>query len=76
MTRSAPSTASALVSTTWSAMPSSTTRLRVASERAVATIVRTAPCSRAARAIERADQADADQREAVEDGAALTPSSP
>ena len=52
MTRSAPSTAAALVSTTWSAKPSSATRLRVAAERAVATIARTAPCARAARAIE------------------------
>ena len=52
MTRSAPSTAAALVSTTWSAMPSSATRLRVAAERAVATIERTALCARAARAIE------------------------
>src|SRR5450755_1607624 len=33
-------------------MPSSATRLRVAAERAVATIERTAPCARAARAIE------------------------
>ena len=52
MTRSASLTASALVSTTRSAMPSSTTRLRVAAERAVATIERTTPYSRAARAIE------------------------
>ncbi len=52
MTRSAPATAAALVSTTWSAMPSSATRRRVAAERAVATISRTAPCARAARAIE------------------------
>ena len=52
ITRSAPFAASALVATTLSAMPSSTTRLRVASERAVATISFTTPCSRAARAIE------------------------
>ena len=38
ITRSASFAASALVATTWSAMPSSATRLRVASERAVATI--------------------------------------
>jgi hypothetical protein len=41
-----------LVSTTWSAMPSSTTRARVLGERAVATISRTAPCARAARAMD------------------------
>ena len=52
MARSAPSTAAALVSTTWSARPSSAIRRRVAAERAVATIERTAPCVRAARAIE------------------------
>src|SRR5271170_7181084 len=52
MTRSAPATAPALVSTTWSARPSSATRRRVAAERALATISRTAPCARAARAIE------------------------
>ena len=52
MTRSAPAAAAALVSTTWSASPSSATRRRVAAERAVATISRTAPCARAARAIE------------------------
>src|ERR1700733_15197499 len=52
MTRSAPATAAALVSTTWSASPSSATRRRVAAERALATISRTAPCARAARAIE------------------------
>ena len=52
ITRSASFTASALVATTLSAKPSSTTRLRVASERAVATISFTTPCSRAARAIE------------------------
>jgi len=38
--------------TTSSAIPSSTTRLRVAADRAVATIERTAPRSRAARAID------------------------
>src|ERR1700685_4474923 len=54
MTRSAPAAAAALVSTTWSASPSSATRRRVAAERAVATISRTAPCARAARAIEEA----------------------
>ena len=52
MTRSAPSTAAAFVSTTWSARPSSATRRRVAAERAVATIEPTAPCSLAARAID------------------------
>src|SRR5580658_2448436 len=52
MTRSAPAAAAALVSTTWSARPSWATRRRVAAERAVATISRTAPCARAARAIE------------------------
>ena len=52
MTRSAPATAAALVSTTWSASPSSATRRRVAAERALATISRTAPCARAARAID------------------------
>src|SRR5580693_5928368 len=50
MTRSAP--AAALVSTTWSASPSSATRWRVAAERAVATISRTVPCARAAWAID------------------------
>src|SRR5208282_2365600 len=52
MTRSAPATAAALLSTTWSASPSSATRRRVSAERAVATISRTTPCARAARAIE------------------------
>src|SRR5271154_6558605 len=52
MTRSAPATAAALVSTTWSASPSSATRRRVAAERALAAISRTAPCARAARAID------------------------
>src|SRR5580704_4832421 len=52
MTRSAPATAAALVSTTWSASPSSATRRRVAADRALATISRTAPCARAARAID------------------------
>ncbi len=52
MTRSAPATAAALLSTTWSARPSSATRARVAAERAVATIERTTPWARAARAIE------------------------
>src|SRR5208282_5198746 len=52
MTRSAPATAAAFVSTTWSASPSSATRRRVAAERALATLARTAPCARAARAIE------------------------
>ena len=52
MTRSAPSTACALVSTTLSAMPSSATRARVLGERAVATISRTAPCARAALAMD------------------------
>ena len=52
ITRSAPSTAAALVSTTWSAIPSSATRRRVCGERAVATIVCAAPCARAARAID------------------------
>src|SRR5919197_858046 len=52
ITRSAPSAAAALVSTTWSATPSSATRRRVAADRAVATIERAAPCARAARAIE------------------------
>ena len=78
ITRSAPSTAAALVSTTWSAMPSSATRLRVAAERAVATIV-LHDALRARRARDRgADQADADQRQAVEEGLchAVTPSSP
>src|SRR5579871_785340 len=52
MMQSAPFAASALVSTTSSAFPSSRTRLRVAAERAVATIERTAPWARAARAID------------------------
>src|SRR5271167_919778 len=52
ITRSAPATAAALVSTTWSAMPSSMTRRRVAAERAVATMLRTTFWARAARAIE------------------------
>src|ERR1700722_20330590 len=52
ITRSAPATAAALGSTTWSARPSSATRWRVAAERAVATISRTVPCARAAWAIE------------------------
>src|SRR5271170_631177 len=52
MTRSAPAAAAALVSTTWSASPSSATRRRVAAERALAAISRTAPCARAARAID------------------------
>src|SRR5216684_3429578 len=52
MMQSAPFAASALVSTTWSAILSSRTRSRVACERAVATIERTAPSARAARAIE------------------------
>src|SRR5580700_8853076 len=52
MTRSAPSTAAALLSATWSASPSSITRRRVAGERAVATIWPTSRCARAARAIE------------------------
>src|SRR5262245_36447388 len=52
ITRSALSTAAALVSTTWSASPSSSARRRVAAERAVATMLRTTPCARAARAIE------------------------
>ncbi len=52
MTRSASSTASALVSTTESVMPSSLTRARVLAERAVVTISPASPCSRAARAIE------------------------
>src|SRR5579883_1524961 len=52
MTRSAPAAAAALFSTTSSARLSSSTRARVAAERAVATIERTAPCARAARAIE------------------------
>ena len=38
MTRSAPSTAAALLSTTWSARPSSAMRRRVSGERAVATM--------------------------------------
>ena len=52
MTRSASLTASALVSTTRSTMPSSATRARVFSERAVVTISPASPCARAARAIE------------------------
>ena len=52
ITRSAPATAAASVSTTWSAMPSSAMRRRVAAERALAAISRTAPCVRAARAID------------------------
>src|ERR1700680_4751443 len=52
MTQSAPSAASALVSTTRSESFNSTTRLRVAAERAVATMIFAAPCARAARAIE------------------------
>ena len=52
MTRSAPSAAAALVSTTWSARPSSAIRRRVAAERAVATMEPAAPCARAARAME------------------------
>src|SRR3984893_8304159 len=52
MMQSAPFAASALVSTTWSAILSSRTRSRVACERAVATIERTAPSARAARAFE------------------------
>ena len=52
MTRSAPSAAAALVSTTWSARPSSATLRRVAAERAVAMIEPAAPCARAARAME------------------------
>ena len=52
MTRSAPSAAAALVSTTWSARPSSAIRRRVAAERAVAMMDPAAPCARAARAME------------------------
>src|SRR5580658_1860935 len=52
MTRSASLTASALVSTTASTMPSSFTRARVLAERAVVTISPANPCARAARAIE------------------------
>src|SRR5436305_393399 len=52
MTSAASLAAAAFVSTTRSAMPSSTMRRRVASLRAVATISRTTPYSRAARAIE------------------------
>ena len=52
MTRSAPSTAAALVLTTWSAMPSSMTRRRVAADRAVATMLPARFCARAARAID------------------------
>ena len=37
----------------------------------MATIVRAAPCARAARAIEEPIKAHADQRQAVEDGSAL-----
>src|ERR1043166_3927787 len=52
MTRSAPSTAAALLSTTWPASPGPATRRRVAADRAVATIEPTAFCALAARAIE------------------------
>ena len=52
ITRSAPATAAALLSTTSSASPSSRMRCRVGSERDVATISRTRPSARAARAIE------------------------
>ncbi len=67
ITRSASFAASALVSTTWSAMPSSATRLRVASDRAVADDRRAPRPARARRARDRgADQADTDERETVE----------
>src|SRR3954466_6156598 len=52
MTRSAFFTASALVASTASTMPSSATRARVFSERAVVTISPATPWARAARAIE------------------------
>ena len=52
ITRSASLTASALVSSTRSTMPSSVTRARVFSERAVVTISLASPWARAARAIE------------------------
>src|SRR5262245_5709866 len=52
ITRSAPRAAAPLLSATSSAKPSSSTRCRVAAERAVATMVRTIPCWRAARRME------------------------
>jgi hypothetical protein len=52
ITRSASCTASALLSSTRSTMPSSATRARVFSERAVVTISLASPWARAARAIE------------------------
>ena len=68
MTRSAPATAAALLSTTWSASPSSATRRRVSAVRARRhDLAHRALRARRARD-RRADQADADQGQAVEQG--------